>query len=100
MASSCCSSNVTPTPILDEIIAFSGEIEIPKVMKIFFEQQIAKEEAFTKYIRDMIADVKASLTSVRTRIREIEKKSDKDVLKDAIDCFKETKDKLELKCLV
>nr|GFC00015.1 hypothetical protein [Tanacetum cinerariifolium] len=46
MASSCCSSNVTPTPILDETIAFSGETEIPK---------------------------------------------------DAIDCFKETKDRLELK---
>ncbi|GKD51176.1 hypothetical protein Tco_1280152 [Tanacetum coccineum] len=56
MASSCCSSNVTPTPILDEIIAISGETEIPKVMKIFFEQQIAEEEAFTKYIRDKIAN--------------------------------------------
>nr|GEW20413.1 hypothetical protein [Tanacetum cinerariifolium] len=50
---------VTPTPILDEIIALS---EIPKVMTIFFEQQIAEDEAFTKYIRDKIADVKASLT--------------------------------------
>ncbi|GJW12147.1 hypothetical protein Tco_1577974 [Tanacetum coccineum] len=97
MASSCCSSNVTPTPVLDEIIALSGETEIPKVMKIFFEQQIAEEEAFTKYIRDKIADVKASLTRVRTAIREMESKSDKDAWKDAIDCFKETKDRLELK---
>ena len=97
MASSCCSSNVTPTPILDEIIALSGETEIPKVMKIFFEQQIAEEEAFTKYIHDKIADVKASLTRVRTTIHEMERKSDKDAWKDAIDCFKETKDRLELK---
>ncbi|GKF73707.1 hypothetical protein Tco_0220039 [Tanacetum coccineum] len=65
-------------------------------MKIFFEQQIAKEEAFIKYIRDKIADVKASLTRVRTMIREMESKSDKDAWKDAIDCFKETKDMLEL----
>ncbi|GJT15355.1 hypothetical protein Tco_0874061 [Tanacetum coccineum] len=72
MASSCCSLNVTPTPVLDEIIALSGEIEIPKVMKIFFEQQIAEEEAFTKYIHDKIVDVKAILT-------------------------RETKDRLELK---
>nr|GEW55057.1 ribonuclease H-like domain-containing protein [Tanacetum cinerariifolium] len=92
MASSCCSSNVTPTPILDEIIALS---DIPKVMKIFFEQQIAEEEAFTKYIRDKIADVKASLTRVRTAIREMESKSDKDAWKDAIDCFKETKDRCD-----
>ncbi|GJZ50235.1 hypothetical protein Tco_0604425 [Tanacetum coccineum] len=56
-------SNVTPTPILDEIIALSGETEIPKVMKIFFEQQIDEEKAFTKNIRDKIANVKASLTS-------------------------------------
>nr|GEY95614.1 hypothetical protein [Tanacetum cinerariifolium] len=35
MTSSCCSLNVTPTLVLDEIIALSGEIEIPKVMKIF-----------------------------------------------------------------
>ncbi|GJW85409.1 hypothetical protein Tco_0158554 [Tanacetum coccineum] len=84
MASSCCSSNVTPTPILDEIIALSGETEIPKVMEIFFKQQIAEEEAFTKYIRDKIANVKASLTRVRTMIREMESKSDKDAWKDAM----------------
>nr|GEV03050.1 hypothetical protein [Tanacetum cinerariifolium] len=68
--------------------------EIPKVMKIFFEQHIAKEEAFTKYIRDKIADVKASLTRVRIGICEMENKSDKDAWKDAIDCFKETELKL------
>ncbi|GKA53681.1 putative reverse transcriptase domain-containing protein [Tanacetum coccineum] len=62
-------SNVTPTPVLDEIIALSGEIVIPK----------------------------ASLTRVRTSIHEMESKSDKDDWKDAIDCFKETKDRLELK---
>nr|GEV52929.1 hypothetical protein [Tanacetum cinerariifolium] len=81
MASSCCSSNVTPTPVLDEIIAFSGETEIPrdtKVMKIFFEQQITEEEAFTKYIRDKIVDVKSGLTRVLTAIRKIESKSEKD----------------------
>ncbi|GKG62965.1 hypothetical protein Tco_0636696, partial [Tanacetum coccineum] len=43
MTSSCCNSNVTPTLVLDEIIALSGETEIPKVMKIFFEQQIAED---------------------------------------------------------
>ncbi|GKD48579.1 hypothetical protein Tco_1277555 [Tanacetum coccineum] len=69
MASSCCSSNVTPTPILDEIISLSGEKDIPK----------------------------ASLIRVRTAIREMERKSDKDAWKDAIDYFKETKDRLELK---
>nr|GEV88770.1 hypothetical protein [Tanacetum cinerariifolium] len=74
MASSSCSSNVTPTPVLDDIIALSGETEIPK-----------------------IDDVKPSLTRVRTTIREIKSKSDKDAWKDAIDCFKETKDTLELK---
>ncbi|GKA48934.1 hypothetical protein Tco_0741892 [Tanacetum coccineum] len=97
MTSSCCSSNVTPTPVLDEIIALSGETEILKVMKIFSKQQIVEEEAFTKYIRDKIGDVKASLTRVRTTIREMESKSDKDTWKDAIDCFKETKDRLEPK---
>ncbi|GKA10482.1 hypothetical protein Tco_0689915 [Tanacetum coccineum] len=97
MASSCCSSNVTPTPVLDEIITLSGETEIPKVMKISFEQQIVEEEAFTKYIPDKIANVKAILTRVRTAIRKMESKSDKDAWKDAIDYFKETKDRLELK---
>nr|GEX97029.1 hypothetical protein [Tanacetum cinerariifolium] len=81
------SLNVTPTPVLDEIIALSGETEILKVMKIFFEQQIAEDEAFTKYIRDKIADVKASLTRVRTVIHGIESKSDKVAWKDAIDYF-------------
>nr|GEX94673.1 hypothetical protein [Tanacetum cinerariifolium] len=71
-------SNVIPTPVLDEIITLSSETEIPKVMKILFEQQIADEEAFTKYIRDKIVDVKASLKRVRTTIHEMERKSDKD----------------------
>nr|GEU28870.1 hypothetical protein [Tanacetum cinerariifolium] len=97
MASSCCSLNVTPTLVLDKIIALSGETGIPKVMNISFKQQIAEDEAFTKYIRDKIADVKASLTRVRTAIHEMESKSDKVAWKDAIDCFKETKDTLELK---
>nr|GEZ83030.1 hypothetical protein [Tanacetum cinerariifolium] len=57
-------SNITPIPILDEIIALSGETKIPK----------------------------ASLTRVRTAIREMESKSDKDSWKDAINCFKKTKD--------
>nr|GEU28624.1 hypothetical protein [Tanacetum cinerariifolium] len=97
MASSCFSLNVTPTLVLDEIIALSGETEIPKVIKIFFEQQIAEEKSFTKYIRDKIADVKVSLIRVRTPIREMERKSDKDAWKYAINCFKETKDMLKLK---
>nr|GEU98821.1 hypothetical protein [Tanacetum cinerariifolium] len=54
MASSSCSSSVTPTPVLDEFIALS-------------------------------------------EIREMESKSDKDAWTDAIDCFKETKVRLELK---
>nr|GEU50635.1 hypothetical protein [Tanacetum cinerariifolium] len=90
-------SNVTPTPVLDKIIVLSSEIDIMEVMKILFEQHIPEEEAFTKYIHDKIADVKASLTRVRTVICEMESKSDKDAWKDAIDCFKETKDRLELK---
>nr|GEX07064.1 hypothetical protein [Tanacetum cinerariifolium] len=72
MASSCCSSSVTPTPILDDIIALSGETEIPKVMKIFFKQQTAEEKAFTIYIRDRIVAVKASLrreTKVRLELK-------------------------------
>ncbi|GJV85175.1 hypothetical protein Tco_1525073 [Tanacetum coccineum] len=72
MASSCCSSNVTPTPILDEIIALSGETEIPK----------------------------ASLTRVRTAIREMESKSDKDAWKDATDCFRKVRIGWSLSCLV
>nr|GFA26705.1 hypothetical protein [Tanacetum cinerariifolium] len=97
MESSSCSLSVTPTPVLDEIIALSGETEILKVMKIFFEQQITEEKDFTKYIRDNVADVKASLRRVRTAIREMESKSDKDAWTDAIDCFKETKVRLKLK---
>nr|GEX23069.1 hypothetical protein [Tanacetum cinerariifolium] len=97
MASSSCSSSVTPTLVLDEIIALSGEIEILKVMKIFFEQQIAEEKDFTKYICDKIADIKSSLRRVHTTIRKMESKSDKDAWTDAIDCFKETKVRLERK---
>nr|GEY88123.1 hypothetical protein [Tanacetum cinerariifolium] len=66
------------TPVLNEIIALSGETKIPKVMKIFFKKQIVREEGFTKYIHDKIADVKASLTRVRTTIHKMESKSDKD----------------------
>nr|GEV31738.1 retrovirus-related Pol polyprotein from transposon TNT 1-94 [Tanacetum cinerariifolium] len=85
------SLSVTPTLVLYEIIALSGETKITKVMKIFFGQQIAKYKAFTKYIFDKIANVKASLRRVCTSIHEMESKSDKHAWTDAIDCFKETK---------
>ncbi|GJW26992.1 hypothetical protein Tco_0040803 [Tanacetum coccineum] len=68
MASSCCSLNVTLTPVLDEIIALTSETEIPKSNKGAYSDSC-----------------------------EMESKSDKDAWKDAIDCFKETKDRLELK---
>ncbi|GJX18197.1 hypothetical protein Tco_0219029 [Tanacetum coccineum] len=63
-------------------------------------QFIAEEEAFTKYIRDKIANVKASLTRVRTAIREMESKSDKDAWKDATDCFRKVRIGWSLSCLV
>ncbi|GKC01193.1 hypothetical protein Tco_0987329 [Tanacetum coccineum] len=44
-----------------------------------------------------ILDEIIALSGWRTAIREMESKSDKDAWKDAIDCFKETKDRLELK---
>ncbi|GJW09235.1 hypothetical protein Tco_1575062 [Tanacetum coccineum] len=78
MASSCSSSNVTHTPVLDELFAVSGETEIQKVMKIFFEQQITEEELDGKYLVKKIVEVKDSLKRVRKAIREMESKSDKE----------------------
>nr|GEV99568.1 hypothetical protein [Tanacetum cinerariifolium] len=46
-------------------------------------------------VNDLDGD-EASLRRVRTSIREMESKSDKDAWTDAIDCFKETKARLEL----
>ncbi|GKG21417.1 hypothetical protein Tco_0384012, partial [Tanacetum coccineum] len=40
-----------------ELFPVSGETEIPKVMKIFFEQQIAEDELDGKYLVKKIADV-------------------------------------------
>ncbi|GJZ94900.1 zf-CCHC domain-containing protein [Tanacetum coccineum] len=54
-AKTLSSSNVTPTPVLNEIIALSGETEIPKVMEIFFEQQIA-EDAVNSFLIDWITN--------------------------------------------
>ncbi|GJZ79075.1 putative bromo adjacent homology domain, zinc finger, RING/FYVE/PHD-type containing protein [Tanacetum coccineum] len=75
MASSCSSSNVTHTPVLDKLFVVSGETEIPKVMKIFFEQQIDEEGLDGKYLVKKIADVKDSLKRMRKAIREMESKN-------------------------
>ncbi|GJX78034.1 hypothetical protein Tco_0324845 [Tanacetum coccineum] len=91
MASSCSSSNVTHTPVLDELFAVSGETEIPKVIKILFEQQIAEEELNGKYLVKKIDDVKDSLKRVRKAINEMESKSDKEAWTDFLDCFKDNK---------
>ncbi|GJU25907.1 hypothetical protein Tco_1164528 [Tanacetum coccineum] len=69
MASSCSSSNVTHTPVLDELFAVSGETEIPK----------------------------NSLKRVCKAIREMESKSDKEAWTDSLDCFKDNKTRLEVK---
>ncbi|GJR41065.1 hypothetical protein Tco_1216749 [Tanacetum coccineum] len=42
MSSSCCSSNVTPTPILDEIIALSGKTELSKESKDRLELKLSR----------------------------------------------------------
>ncbi|GJW20796.1 hypothetical protein Tco_0031418 [Tanacetum coccineum] len=97
MASSCSSSNVIHTPILDELFAVSGETEISKVMKILFEQQIAEEKLDGKYLVKKVVDVKDSLKRVRKAIREIESKSDKEAWTDSLDCFKDNKTRLEVK---
>lgn len=97
MVSSNCSSNVAPTPVLDSIFALSCETEIPKAFTIFFQQKIDHEKGFTNDIRNKIVDVNASIRMVCTTIREMESRSDKAALMDAIYCFKQNKARLELK---
>ena len=96
-ASSSSSSNVTPTPILDEMFAVSGETQIPVVMKTYFEQRVLEEKAFKEETNGKIPGVKASLTMVCKAIREMESKSDKEAWTDSINGFKAEKARLELK---
>ena len=97
MTSSKCSSSVAPNSVLDSIFAVSCETEIPKAFKIFFQQQIDHEKGFTNDIRNKIANVNASITMLSTAIREMESRSDKAAWMDAIYCFKQNKDRLDLK---
>ncbi|GKA83439.1 hypothetical protein Tco_0805034 [Tanacetum coccineum] len=68
MASSCSSSNVTHTPIFDELFAVSDAVCKGIVRK-----------------------------RVRKAIREMESKSDKEAWTDSLDCFKDNKTRLEVK---
>ena len=95
-ASSSSSSNVTPTPVLDEIFSITGESVIPKAMKVYFEQERAEEELDEKYIQKKLDHAHARLIRVRLAIREMESLNDEDeAWVDSIDCFKESKIRLE-----
>ena len=97
METSNCSSSVTPTPGLDAIFGLTGQTDISKACKIFFENQIHDEKFFANDIAIKIAEVNATLTLVCTAIREMETRSDNHAWKDALYCLKKNKARLELK---
>ncbi|GJR13486.1 putative reverse transcriptase domain-containing protein [Tanacetum coccineum] len=59
MASSCCGSNVTPTPVLDEIIALSGETEIPKGLPEMWRHLSVRYQVWVSLGRCLFTDHKS-----------------------------------------
>ena len=97
MAESCSSSNVKPTPVLDEIFDVSGKEDIPSAMKFFLDQLVTEEEMEGEYLAKKIGQVKETLKRVRKAIGEIESMRPKEDWVDTLECFNDNKKRLELK---
>ncbi|GJS99238.1 hypothetical protein Tco_0820408 [Tanacetum coccineum] len=77
---------------VDELIEFSGESEVPKYMKFFFEQKIVEERHSVNAICDQADTSRTCLAHVNVMIVEMQAMNDRLEVYDSLECLKEFKE--------
>ncbi|GJW59559.1 hypothetical protein Tco_0108894 [Tanacetum coccineum] len=76
---------------IDEIIEFSGEIQVPKYLKFFIEQQIAETRSFINVMREQVHSSTNTLAQLNAMILEMEAMNDPEEFYDALFCLRDDK---------
>ncbi|GKE52900.1 hypothetical protein Tco_1488056 [Tanacetum coccineum] len=77
-------SNILARQVTDDLIDFSGETSLPKYMKFFFLQQIAKNRRFINIMREEAQTGRKCIAQLNALIAEIEDMGDADDVFDTL----------------
>ncbi|GJZ76469.1 hypothetical protein Tco_0641141 [Tanacetum coccineum] len=85
------SSNSIARRVVDELSDFSGEIKIPKYMKFFILQQIAKARHFVNLIRDQVQTTRTCIAHLNAMISKMEAMDDQEEVYGSLMCLRDGK---------
>nr|GEY65776.1 hypothetical protein [Tanacetum cinerariifolium] len=77
--------------VTDDLIAYSGETAIPRYIKFFLDQKIAKSRRFMNRIHDEVAIVKGCIAQLTAVIAELQAMRDRDEVHDSLLAVKDAK---------
>nr|GEW74181.1 hypothetical protein [Tanacetum cinerariifolium] len=84
------SSNVIARCKVDKLAEFSGETQIPKYMKFFILQKVAKGRRFLNFLRDEAQNARNVIAHLNGMISEFEAMDDQMEAYDSLWCLKES----------
>ncbi|GKF97712.1 hypothetical protein Tco_0293533 [Tanacetum coccineum] len=82
-------SNQLARRVIDELIEFSRETYVPKYMKFFIEQQIAKIRRFINVMCEQAHSSRNRLAQLNAMISEMEAMNDPEESYDALFCLRD-----------
>ncbi|GJT51677.1 hypothetical protein Tco_0977834 [Tanacetum coccineum] len=77
-------SNQVARHAIDELMEFSGETQVPKYMKLFIKQQIAKTRHFINVMHEQAQSSRNRLAQLNAMISEMEAMNDPEEFYDAL----------------
>nr|GEV75986.1 hypothetical protein [Tanacetum cinerariifolium] len=84
-------ANIVARLVSDALIAFSGKTTVPKYMKFFLVQKIAKSRHFVNRMRDDAETVRGSIGQLTVVVAELQAMKDQDEVHDSLLAAKDAK---------
>ncbi|GJX30354.1 hypothetical protein Tco_0238433 [Tanacetum coccineum] len=82
-------SNVVTRRVVDDLIDFSGETDVPKFMKFFFVQQVADIRRFVNRMREEAPTARNCIAQLTALVAEIEAMDDQEEVFDTLMCLRD-----------
>nr|GEV75984.1 hypothetical protein [Tanacetum cinerariifolium] len=84
-------ANIVARLVSDALIAFNGETTVPKYMKFFLVQKIAKSRRFVNRMRDEAETVRGCIGQLTAVVAELQAMKDQDEVHDSLLAAKDAK---------
>ncbi|GJS04494.1 hypothetical protein Tco_0321002 [Tanacetum coccineum] len=84
-------SNSIARRAVNELAEFNGKIKVPKYMKIFILQQIAKARRFVNLLRDQAQTARTCIAHLNAMISDMEAMDNQMEVYDSLMCLRESK---------